>query len=393
MSRREQPVIYLDNNATTRVAPEVIAAMQPFFEELWGNPSSAHQFGRRVAAHLDTARARVAALLGAEPSEIVFTSGGTESDNAALAGALRAQPDKGHVLTTAVEHPAVLNFCRDLERQGREVTFLPVQPDGALDLGRLDQSLRTDTAVVSVMLANNETGVLFPVPEIAAFCRCRGIPLHTDAVQTPGKLKLDVRELGCDLLSLSGHKFHAPKGIGVLYVRRGFPFRPYVIGGHQERGRRAGTENVPYIVGLGKAAELAEEHRKEEQTRVRALRDRLERGLLDAVPHCVRNGAPEPRLPNTSNLSFDGVEAESILMRLSRVGICASSGSACSTGSLEPSHVLTAMGVKASRARGSVRFSLSRYNPEADVDAVLRHLPGIVAELRAQSPLATPSTG
>jgi cysteine desulfurase len=382
MSKR--PVIYLDNNATTRVAPEVIAAMQPLFAEWWGNPGGAYAFSRRVADQVNTAREQVAALIHAHPGEIVFTSGGTESINTALASALRVDPAKRHILTTAVEHPATLNFCRDLERRGHEVTYLPVQPDGSLDLGRLLAAIRPDTALVSVMWANNETGVLFPLPEIAAFCRSRGTLFHTDAVQAAGKLELDVREAGCDLLSLSAHKLHAPKGVGLLYVRRGVPFHPYVIGGHQERGRRGGTENVPCIVGFGRAAELARENLRDEQTRVRRLRDRLEQGLLAAVPHSARNGAAEPRLPNTANLAFEGIVAETALLLLDQAGICASSGSACATGSLEPSHVLTAMGVPPARARGSLRFSLSRYTTEAEVDAVLARLPGIIEQLRRE---------
>ena len=384
----ESKTIYFDNNATTPVAPEVIEAMLPFFERQWGNPSSAYGFGRAVAGQVDAARQQVAALIHADPREVVFTSCGTESNNAALASALRAAPDKRHVVTTAVEHSANIAFGREAERRGCEVTFLPVQTDGSLDLGLLDQSIRPDTAIVSVMWANNETGVLFPIPEIAAFCRSKGVPFHTDAVQTPGKLKIDVKELGCDMLSLSGHKLHAPKGIGLLYVRRRFKFHPYIIGGHQERGRRGGTENVPYIVGFGRAAELAAERLGDEQTRVKALRDKLEDGLLKAVPHTVRNGAKEPRLPNTANLAFDFVEAEAILMLLDRIGICASSGSACTTGSLDPSHVLTAMGLNPMRARGSVRFSLGHDNTGAEVDYALEQIPPIIEKLRAISPLS-----
>lgn len=384
----DRPIIYFDHNATTRVAPEVLAAMQPFFERLWGNPSSAYGFGRAVTSHLDEAREKVAALIHAEPREIVFTSCGTESNNTAIASALRVAPEKRHVVTTAVEHSANLAFGRDLERRGHEVTFLPVQPDGSLDLGRLQQALRRDTALCSVMLANNETGVLFPVAEIAALCRSHGVPFHTDAVQAAGKLKVDVGEIGCDMLSLSAHKLHAPKGIGLLYVRRRCRFHPYILGGHQERGRRGGTENVPYIVGFGRAAELAQARLRDRPGQVRALRDRLEIGLQQAVPGVHRNGGTQPRLPNTANLAFDGVEAEAMLLLLDRLGLCASSGSACTTGALEPSHVLSAMGLEPMRARGSIRFSLGPDNTDAEVDYALQHIPEVVRNLRAISPLA-----
>ena len=382
-----QPTIYyFDNNATTRVAPEVVDAMIPFLREHWGNPSSTYVFGRQVGEHVDQARARVAALINAEPREIVFTSCGTESNNSAIHSALVTQPEKRHVLTTAVEHSANTKFCALLQKRGYTVTFLPVAPDGALDLQQLEESIRPDTAIVSVMWANNETGVLFPVREVAAICRRKGVLFHTDAVQTPGKLKIDVRELDVDFLSLSAHKLHAPKGIGLLYVKRRVKYQPYVVGGGQERGRRGGTENVASIVAFGRAAELAMASLSDENTRVRALRDKLEDGILGAIPGTSRNGAKEPRLPNTSNLAFEGVEAEGILMLLDQAGICASSGSACTTGSLDPSHVLTAMGCTAARARSSIRFSLGIYNTEAEVGYVLKHLPGIIAKLRANSP-------
>ena len=383
-----QPAIYyFDNNATTRVAPEVVDAMIPFLREQWGNPSSTYAFGRQVGEHVDQARARVAALINAEPREVIFTSCGTESNNSAIHSALATQPDKRHVLTTAVEHSANTNFCALLQKRGYTVTFLPVTPDGALDLQQLEAAIRPDTAIVSVMWANNETGILFPVREIAAICRRKGTLFHTDAVQTPGKLKIDVRELDVDFLSLSAHKLHAPKGIGLLYVRRRVKYQPYIVGGGQERGRRGGTENVASIVGFGRAAELAMASLPDEHTRARALRDRLEDGILAAMPGTSRNGAKEPRLPNTSNLAFEGVEAEGILMLLDQAGICASSGSACTTGSLDPSHVLTAMGCSVARARSSIRFSLGIYNTEAEVDYVLKHLPGIIAKLRANSPM------
>lgn len=385
MSQRR--VYYFDNNATTRIAPEVFAAMTPFLTELWGNASSGYEFGRQVAQHVDAARAQLAALIGADPREIVFTSCGTESNNAALHSALVTQPGRRHVLTTAVEHSANMNFGEFLQRRGYEVTFLPVESDGSIDLHLLEKSIRPDTAIVSVMWANNETGVIFPVEEIAAICHSKGALFHTDAVQVAGKLPVDVHSVDCDFLSLSAHKLHAPKGVGMLYVKRKTKFQPYLIGGHQERGRRAGTENVPYIVGFGCAAELALANLNEENTRIRALRDRMEQTILSTIPNTLRNGAKEPRLPNTSNIAFEFVEAEAILTLLDQEGICASSGSACTTGSLDPSHVLTAMGVSAMRARGSVRFSLGLYNTEEDVDFLLAKLPPIIAKLRAISPL------
>lgn len=383
----QQSLYYFDNNATTRVAPEVVEAMLPFLNEHWGNASSAYQFGRQVMRHLDEARAKVAALINADPKEIVFTSCGTESNNAAIHSALVLNPGKRHVITTAVEHSANLNYGEFLQRRGYDLTYLPTESDGSLDLHVLDQAIRPDTAIVSIMWANNETGVIFPIEEIAALCRSKGVPFHTDAVQTPGKLKIDVKATGVDLLSLSAHKLHAPKGIGALYVKRRTKFQPYLIGGHQERGRRAGTENVPYIVAFGKAAELAHSALAEENTRVRALRDQLEDFILATIPNTLRNGAREPRLPNTSNIAFEFVEAEAILMMLDQLGICASSGSACTTGSLDPSHVLSAMNVSPMRARGSIRFSLGLYNTQADIDFLIQHLPGILAKLRAISPL------
>ena len=378
-------IYYFDNNATTQVAPEVVEAMLPFLREYWGNPSSTYAFGRQLGSHLDEARARVAAMVNAEPREVVFTSCGTESNNSAIQSALATQPGKSHVLTTAVEHSANIKFCELLQKRGCAVTFLPVGPDGSLDLQRLEQAIRPDTAIVSVMWANNETGVLFPVREIAAICHRHGVLFHTDAVQTPGKLKIDVRDLDVDFLSLSAHKLHAPKGIGLLYVKRRVKYQPYVVGGGQERGRRGGTENVANMVAFGRAAELAMANLPDEQTRVRALRDKLEDGILTGIPGTSRNGAKEPRLPNTSNIAFAGVEAEGILMLLDQAGICVSSGSACTTGSLDPSHVLTAMGCSAARARSSIRFSLGIYNTESEVDYVLKHLPGIIARLRASA--------
>jgi cysteine desulfurase len=382
----QRKLFYFDNNATTRVAPEVVEAMLPFFEQHWGNPSSAYRFGSQVMRKVDHAREQVAELINAEPREVVFTSCGTESNNTAIHSALATNPGKRHVVTTSVEHSANMNYGKFLRKQGCEVTFLPVDSDGGLDLHLLERSIRPDTAVVSVMWANNETGMLFPIEEIAMLCRGRGVLFHTDAVQVPGKLKIDARDLGVDFLSLSAHKLHAPKGIGLLYIKKKTPFQPYVMGGHQERGLRSGTENVPYIIGFGRAAQLAVENLDDENKRVRALRDKLENGILSRIPHTIRTGAKEPRLPNTSNLSFVGVEAEAILTGFDQLGICASSGSACTTGSLEPSHVLLAMGYDHRRARGCVRFSLGIYNTEEEVDYLIEHLPGLIARLRAMSP-------
>ena len=383
----QQKIYYFDNNATTRVAPEVVDVMVPFLRDHWGNPSSAYGFGARVHGHVEAAREKVAALVNADPKEVTFTSCGTESNNTAIQSALHTT-GKRHVITTKVEHSANIKFGEHLQKHGYEVTYLPVESDGSLDLHVLEQAIRPDTAVVSVMYANNETGVLFPIEEVAAICRSKGVLCHTDAVQVPGKLPIDVKALGVDFLSLSAHKLHAPKGVGMLYVKRRTRFEPYVIGGHQERGRRGGTESVANIIAFGRAAELAMATLHDENTRVRALRDRLEGWVLANIPNTVRNGAREPRLPNTSNIAFDFVEAEAVLMLLDQVGICASSGSACTTGSLDPSHVLSAMGVVAMRARGSVRFSLGIYNTDEDVDYLLHHLPRIIQKLRDISPLS-----
>jgi len=383
----QQKVYYFDNNATTRVAPEVVDAMIPFLREFWGNPSSAYGFGAQVHKHVEDAREKVATLVGADPKEVVFTSCGTESNNSAIHSAL-VTTGKRHVITTKVEHSANISFGAHLEKMGFEVTYLPVESDGSLDLHVLEQSIRPDTAIVSAMYANNETGVIFPIEEVAAICRSKGVLCHTDAVQVPGKLPIDVKRLGVDFLSLSAHKLHAPKGVGMLYVKKRTRYTPYVIGGHQERGRRGGTESVANIVGFGRAAELALATLEDENTRVRALRDRLEGWILSNIPNTVRNGAKEPRLPNTANIAFDFVEAEAVLMLLDQVGICASSGSACTTGSLDPSHVLSAMGIVPMRARGSVRFSLGIYNTAEDVDYVLQHLPRIIQKLRDISPLS-----
>lgn len=379
-------IIYLDNNATTAVAPEVLAAMLPYLGELYGNPSSMHSFGGQVGEAVDTARERIAALLGAGPDEIIFTSCGSESDNTAIWSALQTQPEKRHLITTRVEHPAVLNVVQYWERQGYHVTLLGVDGKGRLDLDEYAAALSDDTALVSIMFANNEVGDIYPIQAMAEMAKERGILFHTDAVQAVGKTPIDLRHLPVDMLSLSGHKIHAPKGIGVLYVRKGVRFRPFLRGGHQERGRRAGTENVPYIVGLGMAAQLSSDHMQEERVNVARLRDKLENGLLERIPDCMVNGDVENRLPNTSNIAFKNVEGEAILLMLDRLGICASSGSACTSGSLEPSHVLRAMGVPFNYAHGSVRLSLSRYTTEEDVDYVIENFPGVIETLRAISP-------
>jgi cysteine desulfurase len=378
--------IYVDNNATTRVAPEVFEEMTPYFTDLYGNPSSMHFFGGQVQRKVEEARERVAGLLGARPQEIIFTSCGTESDNAAIMSALQCNPEKRHVLTTRVEHPAVKNLVANLKREGYRVTELPVDRHGLLSMEEVSRAMTDDTAIVSVMWANNETGVLFPVEEIATLAKSRGVIFHTDAVQAVGKIPVNMAESHIDMLSLSGHKLHAPKGIGVLYVRRGTRFAPFVIGGHQEEGRRGGTENVPYIIGLGKACELAATDLEEKNLRVKSLRDKLENGLLEVVGNSIINGDAEQRLPNTSSISFEYVEGESILLKLSDKGICASSGSACTSGSLEPSHVLRAMGVPFTAAHGSIRFSLSFYNTEEEIDYILEVVPPIIEQLREISP-------
>ena len=378
--------IYVDNNATTQVAPEVFEEMTPYFTELYGNPSSMHFFGGQVERKVEEARERVAGLLGARPQEIIFTSCGTESDNAAIMSALRCNPEKRHVVTTRVEHPAVKNVVSHLKREGYRVTELPVDRQGLLSMEEVSRAMTDDTALVSVMWANNETGVLFPVEEIAAMAKSRDIVFHTDAVQAVGKIPINMADNQIDMMSLSGHKLHAPKGIGVLYVRRGTRFAPFVIGGHQEGGRRGGTENVPYIIGLGKACELAATNFKEKNLRVKSLRDKLEKGLLQSIENSMINGDREQRLPNTSSISFEYVEGESILLKLSDKGICASSGSACTSGSLEPSHVLRAMGVPFTAAHGSIRFSLSSYNTEEEIDYILEVMPPIIEQLREISP-------
>lgn len=379
--------IYLDNNATTMVAPEVVEEMLPYFTELFGNPSSLHQFGDKVGRALKKARKQVQALLGAEhDSEIIFTSCGTESDSTAILSALRAQPDRKEIITTVVEHPAVLTLCEQLEKEGYTVHYLKVDKKGRLDINEYASLLSDQVAIVSVMWANNESGTLFPVEEMAELARSAGVMFHTDAVQAVGKLPINLKETSIDMLSLSGHKLHAPKGIGVLYLRRGVRYRPLLRGGHQERGRRAGTENAASIIGLGKACEMAMEAMEYEKTFVKAMRDRLEQGILEQVPHCFVTGDPNNRLPNTCNIAFEYIEGEAILLLLNKLGIAASSGSACTSGSLEPSHVMRAMDIPFTAAHGSVRYSFSRYNSMEEVERVIEAVPPIVAQLRKLSP-------
>jgi len=386
MSDTQPGWVYLDNNATTRVAPEVLERMLPFYTERYGNPSSMHSFGGLVHRDVERARTEVAALLGASPAEIIFTSCGTEGDNHAILGTLRANPGKKHIVTSRVEHPAVRSLVRALSEQGYTATEVGVDRQGRLDLDEVRDAIRADTALLTFMSANNETGVVFPVEDLANIAHARGVPFHTDAVQAVGKLPLDMQQSGVDLLTLSGHKLHAPKGVGALYVRRGTKLFPLLGGGHQEEGRRGGTEDVPGIVGLGEACRLARESLGEEQGRVRALRDRLQAELLRRAKDALVNGDQAHRLPNTANISFQYVEGEAILLLLNRHRIAASSGSACTSGSLEPSHVLRAMGIPYTAAHGSIRFSFSRYNTEADVDRVIEVLPPIIERLRELSP-------
>lgn len=386
----EQRLIYLDNNATCRVSQEVKEAMEPFFCDYYGNPSSMHSFGGQVAVHLAEAREKVAALFNVHPDEVVFTSCGTESDSHAIRGVLEAYPEKRRIVTTKVEHPAVLNLVRYLAKKGFTVIELPVNREGDLDLAELEAAITSDTAIVTVMAANNETGTLFPIDKIAEIARSKGVVFHTDAVQAAGKIPLDMEKMPINILSISGHKLHAPKGIGATIIRRGTRISPFILGGHQERNRRAGTENVPYIIGFGRACELAMSGIFEENDRVRRLRDRLENGLMSKCTNVRINGNPRWRLPNTTNIGFEFIEGESILLHLSAKGIAASSGSACTSGSLEPSHVLTAMQVPFSYVHGSVRFSLSRYTTDGEIDYVLNEMPGIVQKLRDMSPFCEP---
>jgi cysteine desulfurase len=378
--------IYFDNNATTKVAEEVFEEIRPYFCELYGNPSSMHTFGGQVGIKIREAREKVAAILGCEPAEIIFTAGGTESDNTAIKGTLATYPEKRKIVTTRVEHSAILSVCRELENQGYMLVEIGVDKKGRLDLAELENQLNEETAIVTIMTANNETGTVFPVEKIAEMVTGKGIVFHTDAVQAVGKIPLNLSKSSIDLLSLSGHKLHAPKGIGVLFVRKGTRLAPFMLGGHQEGSRRAGTENVPGIIGLGKACELAMQNFGEENKKVRTLRDKLEKEIIEKCPDCTVNGDTENRLPNTSNISFEFIEGESILLMLDKSGICASSGSACTSGSLEPSHVLRAMGIPYTAAHGSIRFSLSRYNTEEEVDFTIEKLPPIISRLRELSP-------
>ncbi|SPD75899.1 cysteine desulfurase (tRNA sulfurtransferase), PLP-dependent [uncultured Desulfobacterium sp.] len=383
--------IYLDNNATTQVAPEVLEAMMPYYCDLYGNPSSAHKFGGQVAGRIQAARQSVASLLGAMPEEIIFTSCGSESDNTAILSALNTERGKGHIVTSRVEHPAIRSLCNHLTRKGVRITEIQVDREGNLDMDQYKESLTSDTAIVSFMWANNETGVIFPIEEAAAMAKEKGILFHTDAVQAVGKIPINLKAQQIDMLSLSGHKLHAPKGVGVLYVKKGTKFSPFLIGGHQENGRRGGTENTASIVGLGKAAELAARHMDEENSRVKGLRDKLEKEIIKVIPNSRVNGNPVKRLPNTTNISFEFVEGEAILLMMDEFGICASSGSACTSGSLQPSHVLRAMGVPFTMSHGSIRFSLSIYNNEEEIDFVIEKVPSIIEKLRAISPFWKPA--
>ena len=370
-----QEITYLDNNATTRVDPRVVAAMVPILSVQYGNPSSAHYFGTQVAMQIEEARTNVAGLIGARASEIVFTSGGTEADNAALRGVLAARPSRRHVIISAVEHHAIFEPCEQFEREGLEVTFVGVDGAGRLDLDQLADSLRDDTALVSIMLANNETGVILPINQVSEIAKQHGVLVHTDAVNALGKMSVNVDDLGVDLLSLSAHKFHGPKGAGALYIRRGTPFRPSQIGGAQERGRRGGTLNAPGIIGMGAACAILRELGTETMEKCRVLRDRLEAELTERFPDVHICGAQAERLPNTACICFPGLSSEAILLLLSEAGVCVSSGSACSSGSLEPSHVLVAMGIDPQVAQGEIRFSLGRFNTDADIERLLQVLP------------------
>ena len=386
-NQKMNKTVYLDNNATTRIAPEVVEAMMPFFGERYGNPSSMHAFGGEVAKDLAKARETAAAFINCGPDEIIFTSCAPESDNTALRGAAEFMGQGAKVVTTAVEHPAVLQPARRLKAQGFEEMELPVDGVGQIGLDSLRDALKgSPKAVVSVMWANNETGTVFPMEEVAQIAKEHGALLHTDAVQVGGKIPIDVQKVPVDMLSLAGHKFHAPKGVGLLYVRRGTKLKPFMLGGHQEGGRRAGTENVPYIVGLAKACELATAHMADEAQALAPLRDRLEAGILATCPDVRVNGDRAHRLPNTLNVSFEYIEGEAIAYRLSDQGICISTGSACASGSLDPSHVIRAMGVPFTAVHGSVRFSLSRYTTAEEIDYVLEKLPPVIHALRELSP-------
>jgi cysteine desulfurase len=384
-------IIYLDNNATTRVAPEVYEAMIPYFTEDYFNPSSMYDPARQTGHAIAAARKKIADCLGGvDPKEIIFTGCATESNNTAISGTAHGNPNRKHIITTTVEHPAVIEVCRELERNGYKVTYLSVDREGRLDVREFIRALSPNTLLVSIMHANNETGVIFPIDQLSRITKQTdpSIIFHTDATQTVGKLPIDLvqRFPYVDLLSFSGHKLHAPKGVGVLFIRRGTRCRPFMLGGHQEDSRRAGTENVPYIIGISKALELAIERRQQDEDQIEKLRDRLEKTLIEKIPSVQVNGKDAPRLPNTLNISFHYIEGEGMLFQLSAYGICASSGSACTSGSLEPSHVLRAMKVPFTAIHGSVRFSLSRYNTDEDIDTIIEVFPQIVANLRNLSP-------
>jgi cysteine desulfurase len=380
-------VVYLDNNATTKPAAEVVTAMTPFLTECYGNPSSVHRFGQRARQALDEARAQVAALVGCSESELMFTGGGTEAINTAIRGILTARSPRKKIVLSSVEHSATRELCQQLGREGFEILVIDVDREGTLDLDRLRSVVDDTVALVSIMWANNETGVIFPVNAIVEICRAQRVPFHCDAVQAVAKIPVNFNESGVDLASMAAHKFHGPKGVAGLYVRRGMRMRPLLIGGPQERGRRGGTENVPGIVGMGKAAELARAG-LEQMPRVAAMRDRLEREILERVSDTAVNGRTDQRVPNTTNIGFSRLEAEAILLLLSEQGICASAGSACSSGSLEPSHVLRAMKIDEKIAHGAIRFSLSRYTTDAEIDRALEVLPGVIQRLRAVLPVA-----
>lgn len=389
MKATEHPVIYLDNNATTQVDPAVFEAMMPWLRDEYGNPSSVYSLGKRAAAALDVAREQVSSLIGCAPTELMFTSCGSESINSAILSAASVDPDKQHIVTTAVEHSATIKLCEHLARRGYEITWLPVDSTGNLDLDKLEKAIRPDTALVSLLWANNETGVLFPVEQISKITNAKKVPLHIDAVQAVGKLPLNVSELGVQFLSLSGHKLHCPKGVGGLYVNKRMRFTPW-LRGSQENTRRGGTQNVASIAGLGKAAELAGAHIDAEATGIRAMRDRFEKTILERVPGTEVNGDRENRLPNTTSIAFEGVESEAALMLLDERGICCSAGSACTSGSVHPSHVLKAMGFSNDRARGSLRFSFGRFNTLMQVEIACEAIPEIVQKLRGLMPTGSP---
>ena len=384
-----EKTVYLDNNATTQVDPKVVEAMTPYFCEYYGNPSSMHDFGGKVGQKIKEARETVKEFMGASlASEIVFTASGSESANMAIRGVLEANKKQKHIITTKIEHPCVLNLYKTLEKEGYRVTWLSVDNDGSLDPQELEDSICDETALVSIMYANNETGIIFPVEKLAELVKRKNpkTKVFVDAVQAAGKIKLNVKDTQIDLMGISGHKIHAPKGIGALYIKKGTIVMPLIVGGHQERGKRAGTENVPYIIGLAKACELAQNALKDESTRVKALRDKLEKGIISAIPNARLNAAVENRVPNTTNIGFQYIEGELILLHMSDAGICASSGSACTSGSLEPSHVLRSMGIPFTALHGSIRFSLSRFTTEDEIDYVLETLPQIIKRLNQFSP-------